>query len=74
MSRLTNTEIEQRYTSDDPVIRLCDEMVLLRNSFNQLDRLRANKQWMQLAAALSNLEWAAKNAGYCVNDLIRPKP
>jgi hypothetical protein len=73
MSRMTNVELQGLDSaSNDVHIRLCDEMALIRACYNRLDRLRANKQWIELASALSNLEWSAKNAGYAVNDIIRP--
>lgn len=72
MTKLTNAELDAVIPPTDPRLRLCDEMAVLRANYSQIERLIANKQWMKLAAALSNVEWAAKNAGYAVNDVLRP--
>ena len=72
MTKLTNAELDAIIPPTDPRLRLCDEMAVLRANYTHIERLLANKHWAKLAAAFSNIEWAAKNAGYAVNDIIRP--
>lgn len=72
MTKLTNAELDAVIPPTDPRLRLCDEMAVLRANYTQIERLLANKQWARLAAALSNVEYAAKGAGFAVNDIIRP--
>lgn len=56
----------------DPRIRLCDEMIVLRDNLKGLEELIARKKWIEVAGALSNIQWASRNAEWAVNDIIRP--
>lgn len=74
MTKLTNAELDAIIPPTDPRLRLCDELAIARDNYRQIERLLANKEWAKLAAAISNTEWAMRNAGYAVNDIIRPQP
>ena len=57
---------------EDKELRLTDEMSLVRNHFNALGRPYAGKKWRELANELSNLQAAARNAEWIVNEILFP--
>ena len=64
-----NSSTVELELSTDPRIRLCNEMMKIRAFAREFDGMVANKQWGQLTAAMSNMEWALMYARYAVRDI-----
>lgn len=58
---------------EDKQLRLADEMSLVRTHFNALGRPYAGRKWRELANELANLQAAARNAEWVLNEIMFPK-
>jgi len=55
-----------------PEMQLTDHVVQLHKLVSRLDELHARKRWPQLATTLSLINAHAQDAGFNINDIIRP--